>query len=414
MKKYASMFYLLAANLASVLIGVICIPILARIYTPGQFGEWSIVISLSAILTIITTLQFEHFIPGLRYRYQVSALALSICGFSLVSCTVFGIGGWVLAVILGHQAWLPMLWLSLGMMLLLAVNQTLQFLLTRSRSYKTLANRQLFFVLMRFSLQFYLGLRAIPVLLNGMVTGDLATRFLQIGIVNVAQMKRLVADGRRLWQTRSFLPCYIARHWLKKGLHATGARLLGDGPYLLLSVAIGLMYSIDAVGQFNIAHNAVLSVINALWMVVSSVFLGESFKYYHTDKPRFRRYFFQTVAMMSLLGISMYVFSLLYAKQVIDLIFHSAWKDVYTYFMILLPTLSIQLALGATSTLLTTMHKPHYMFAVNALWNILFWPLVLFCYFTGAPVVFFLWGFGYTVIVRYVVNFILTAYWVMR
>lgn len=404
MKKYFSMLYLLAANLATVFVGLASIPVLASVYGPQQFGEWAIVLSLASLLTIFTTLQLEQFITAVRRRYQAHLLLAAGAAFAVLACVACMVVGAVAAMVMGQMHWLFMAAIVSVLALLLSINQLLQQLFTRERFYKILANRALFFALARFGVQFFTGL----------VSGEIITRLLHPAIAPYGYMRRTLAVCRTLWRRAGLLWGYVARRWLKKALHLVAARIVSDANYLMLPLIIGFMYDISAVGQFNIAHNAVLSAINAVLVTFGSVYIGESALYYHTDRTRFRRYYFGMIFLMAAVGIGMYVFSLYYAKTVIDMVFHKKWANVYDYFMLLLPAFSVQMATGATAGVLNIIGKPQYYLYINLLWNAVFWPFAAYCMLSGASIEYFIWGFGLTVIVRCLANFVVTTYWLAR
>jgi len=190
--------------------------------------------------------------------------------------------------------------------------------------------------------------------------------------------------------------------------------LLSDGGILLTPLIVTFLYGTNASGQFAIAFTAVLSVINATLMTANSMLMGEAAHHYHDERPRFRLQVLRVLSVMCLAGVGMYVFSLFFARPIIDLLFHDGWDKVYGYFMFLLPIHSLTLAFGMTGTALTLMHKPQYTLYASMLWHAILWPFVAYCFVMSAGMETFLFGLSIAIVARYLCNFFAVLYWLFR
>ncbi len=401
--------YLFFANGINLLTGVVLVPVLAAVYTPQQFGEWAIAISLAAIMAIASSMQFEQFILSARYRFQAVGIVL---GIFIINAFIFA-GGALAGFVLAEMGLLPFpatnWFFTIGLGLCLAMVQAFNFLAIRKAAYTNLANQQLGYNVSRFAGQY--GFHATPLAAHGMLWGEIVGRLAQLAIT-----LRLVTRGEPLTrplQKRRLLKGTAAclRRLLPKALHATFARMLGDGVYLAVPAIIGFMYATRDVGYFNIAHNAVLSAINAFGMTVANFYLGESARHVHDNRTTVRRNLLVVLKYLTPCAILFAVTSFLLVDKLVAMFFAPEWHDIAVVFKILLPALSVQLAIGPLTNTLNLLQKPHVIFYINLVWCIVFAGVAGIAFAMHLPFAWFLGGFAATVILRYLANLYFTIHY---
>lgn len=401
--------YLFFANGINLLTGVILVPVLAAVYTPQQFGEWAIAVSLAAIMAIASTLQFEQFVLSARYKFQAAGIVL---GIFIINTCIFA-GGSVAGVALAHFGLLPFAaanwFFTLALGLCLAMVQAFNFLAIRKGAYTNLANQQLSYSVSRFAGQY--GFHATLLAAHGMLWGELLGRLAQLAVT-----LRLIMRGEHTnhpLKKRRLLRAGAAtlRRLLPKALHATFARMLGDGVYLAVPAIIGFLYVAQDVGYFNIAHNAVLSAINAFGMTVANFYLGESARHVHDSKATVRRNLFVVLRYLVPCAVLFAAVSYFAAEPVITLFFAPEWHPVAGVFKVLLPALSVQLAIGPLTNTLNLLQKPHVIFYINLCWCVLFGLVCAATFMLRLPFEAFLAGFAASVVVRYLLNLYFTVHY---
>jgi len=143
-KKYTSEFFkysavLLSSNALSQLIAIIVYPLITRIYNPAVFGEFSLIISIIAILSLFSTGKYELAIllPKSEKKavalFQLSFLVNTI--FFIISLSIIMLWKTEIAVFLKHET-LSMLFLFIPFMVLLTgCWQSINYFLTRQKKY---------------------------------------------------------------------------------------------------------------------------------------------------------------------------------------------------------------------------------------------------------------------------------------
>lgn len=144
---FAGMLTLLAGASLARAVGLLSIPVLARIYSPEDFGTLALYISFVAILTPVMTLRYVQAIPLPKtdlMAFNLFCLCLKLVGFfTVVIALVLAVWGGTVLRWFDMEALLPWRWLIVLGTAGTALYELFSFWATRKKEYKAIAKTQL-------------------------------------------------------------------------------------------------------------------------------------------------------------------------------------------------------------------------------------------------------------------------------
>lgn len=323
------------------LVGIISIPVLARIYTPEDYGVLALYISFTTVLTPIMTLRYVQAIP--LPRMDVIAFNLfSLCFkliiiFSLLSGIIFYLWGDIILGWFKMEVLMPWRWLIVVGAAGAAIYELFSLWATRKKQYKTIARTQFTQSLIGNVVKIGLGLLAFKT--SGMIVGQF--------ISQSAGITSFIKEARQDFKT--YLPKvqkskerFVARYYQDFVWFRLPSQFLlslaSQAPVMMMAA----LYSKEATGQLSLAMMAMALPVGLISSAVSKAYYAEVAAIGKRDIVKIRRITNAVQAKLFLIGIPITIFVILLVKPLFVFMFGEQWAVAGTYAAILSPYILLQ------------------------------------------------------------------------
>jgi len=302
------------------LVAIAVSPLLSRLYSPADFGIFSVVNAFAMVLGTVAALRYEMAIPLPRADDDARAVlvvaAIVTLGTTLATTLALWVLGPVVADLLGTPRVEPWLvWVPL-IAAAITVFQMLNQWALRHRRYAATARRNFVSALGTVAVQILLGLRLAGPggLVAGLGVGQAAGA---ASLLAGSGLARPVAPARLRQVARRFrrFPAMLAPAGL---LNAVGIYV----PVLLLAA----LYGPQDAGWFGFTQRIVTVPVTLVGQAVAQVYLSELALSRRSGGGR-QAALFRTASMrLGLLGIIGGLALLLFARPLFPFVFGSAWE----------------------------------------------------------------------------------------
>ena len=342
---------------AAQLISVAAQPILTRVYSPSEYGVFSVAIAFLFVLGSITCLRYEYAIPlpdDDVAAANVFGLAMLLnIGLSLATAVgLWLFGSWLLAL-LGAPVLAPYVLLFAVTQFGIGINAALVNWAVRATDYSTIGVNRLTGAAVLAPVQIGLGFIGLgaPGLLLGAAAGTFA------GSTRLA---------RRAWHAHG--PAFRGISWagmLNEGqryrrfpIFSSGSALiaaLGTRAPLLLLVAF---YGAAVGGQYFLAERLLYLPLTLVAGAVGQVFNAESARLIRGQQPReLRALFERTTWSLARMAIGPALLIAIAAPLVTAPVFGEDWRDAGWYIAILIPMFYLSFVTTATGNVLYVVER---------------------------------------------------------
>ncbi len=342
-------------GIAQILV-ITTIPIVTRLYSPADFGVYSVAVSILSMLLTVACLRYESAIP-LPQSDKVAAnvLALSLAsavGTAGLSLAAFLLAGPWLLNLLGAPGLAPYVLLVPLAQLGGGISLALIGWALRTKSFSAIAATRVTQGVALVGGQIGLGILGMgaPGLLVGDVFGRISgsTRIAREAWHSHAAVFRQVS--------RSGMAS-VARRYRRFPIFSSGSALLaalGQQSPLLTIVAF---YGPVAGGEYALAAKVGAVPLSLLAGAVGQVFVAEAARLGRTNPPGVRRLFTKTTAVLAAVAIGPAIVGAIAAPIVAPALLGSSWAQVGLLVAILMPSFFLEFCIGATGDVLYVLER---------------------------------------------------------
>ena len=394
----------------------LAIPVLARIYTPSEFGQWAFLLGLLVILQPVLTLRYEMAIPLIKDEEAVGGLIVALVFILLMVVMVLGgsicvllrrlaIGHGVLKTILGGGDFAITGKIQIGLVLGLVVEgitALFMFLAIRKRAFSSLG----YFYFVRglgtalFQLLFGIMKLGALGLLMGWAGGQMVGWFLlwhDRAIREVFEVKDLAFWNPKVWgllkKHRKF-PYFMSPAGV---LNTLGLRI----PSLLLV----FLYGTEVTGWYAMAVRLVDAPSNIITSAMSQVYLGEASLIVRRSPEKLLPMFRQITRYMAALGV-LVVPLLIGASQLVSFLLGKEWAPVGAFILVLLPYLVVKLIVSPISLSSVVAQRQELQFLFDGGRVLLTFAVMVVGYGVHLPAVVIIAGYSFTMAILYSVYYL--------
>lgn len=308
---------------------IIASPLIARLYSPADFGIASVYVSLLSLAVVVSALRYDTAIPlpadeaiarGLLdlsffvalVTTALVAAAVAICGDSLVEWS-------------NAPGLRPLLWLLPPGFLIAASYQVLTSWCVRERAYERIARAHLARGIGIVTTQCGLGVfGAGPI---GLLVGDMLGQ--GAGTATLASL----AGNWRLrteWRGRLVNALRAARVYYRFPAFLAGSSLLSAGGVFLPPILLARHYGPDVAGLFALAQKVVEAPVRLIGQSVAQVYFAEAAAVAREDAARLPRMFFGAARKLFIVGSIPVLIGGLASPWLFDAVFGASWRDAGT------------------------------------------------------------------------------------
>lgn len=353
-----SFLMILSSGIAQVIL-IITTPIITRLYSPTEFGEFTIFSNIAMILIPIINARYDLLI--VNTKNDRSANILSQISF-LISLLIL----LILILIFAISAWLyPNFILDfifiIIMLFLVSLTNIFTNYLNKERKYKVLSLINVFRAGSMALLQIIFGLLALGSL--GLIIGFSLSYIagITLGYKTFKKHFNIVRDKE---ETKAL---FLENK--NQLVYSTPSILLNSLSFSVVVFFIGILYTNTEVGIYGMAIRVLGIPVTIISLGLSKIFMQQANDYY-IEHGNFRNLLLKFSSILVIVSIILYVPLYLFSEELVNILLGHSWVDAITVIKIVIPLFVIRLIVSTVSLSVIVLQKQQLELILQALFLI--------------------------------------------
>ncbi|HDC9908108.1 TPA: type 8 capsular polysaccharide synthesis protein Cap8K [Staphylococcus aureus] len=353
-----SFLMILSSGIAQVIL-IITTPIITRLYSPTEFGEFTIFSNIAMILMPIINARYDLLI--VNTKNDRSANILSQISF-LISLLIL----LILIPIFAISAWLyPNFILDfifiIIMLFLVSLTNIFTNYLNKERKYKVLSLINVFRAGSMALLQIIFGLLALGSL--GLIIGFSLSYIagITLGYKTFKKHFNIVRDKE---ETKAL---FLENK--NQLVYSTPSILLNSLSFSVVVFFIGILYTNTEVGIYGMAIRVLGIPVTIISLGLSKIFMQQANDYY-IEYGNFRNLLLKFSSILVIVSIILYVPLYLFSEELVNILLGHSWVDAITVIKIVIPLFVIRLIVSTVSLSVIVLQKQQLELILQALFLI--------------------------------------------
>lgn len=353
-----SFLMILSSGIAQVIL-IITTPIITRLYSPTEFGEFTIFSNIAMILIPIINARYDLLI--VNTKNDRSANILSQISF-LISLLIL----LILIPIFAISAWLyPNFILDfifiIIMLFLVSLTNIFTNYLNKERKYKVLSLINVFRAGSMALLQIIFGLLALGSL--GLIIGFSLSYIagITLGYKTFKKHFNIVRDKE---ETKAL---FLENK--NQLVYSTPSILLNSLSFSVVVFFIGILYTNTEVGIYGMAIRVLGIPVTVISLGLSKIFMQQANDYY-IEYGNFRNLLLKFSSILVIVSIILYVPLYLFSEELVNILLGHSWVDAITVIKIVIPLFVIRLIVSTVSLSVIVLQKQQLELILQALFLI--------------------------------------------
>ncbi|HGN7116336.1 TPA: type 8 capsular polysaccharide synthesis protein Cap8K [Staphylococcus aureus] len=353
-----SFLMILSSGIAQVIL-IITTPIITRLYSPTEFGEFTIFSNIAMILIPIINARYDLLI--VNTKNDRSANILSQISF-LISLLIL----LILIPIFAISAWLyPNFILDfifiIIMLFLVSLTNIFTNYLNKERKYKVLSLINVFRAGSMALLQIIFGLLALGSL--GLIIGFSLSYIagITLGYKTFKKHFNIVRDKE---ETKAL---FLENK--NQLVYSTPSILLNSLSFSVVVFFIGILYTNTEVGIYGMAIRVLGIPVTIISLGLSKIFMQQANDYY-IEYGNFRNLLLKFSSILVIVSIIPYVPLYLFSEELVNILLGHSWVDAITVIKIVIPLFVIRLIVSTVSLSVIVLQKQQLELILQALFLI--------------------------------------------
>lgn len=353
-----SFLMILSSGIAQVIL-IITTPIITRLYSPTEFGEFTIFSNIAMILIPIINARYDLLI--VNTKNDRSANILSQISF-LISLLIL----LILIPIFAISAWLyPNFILDfifiIIMLFLVSLTNIFTNYLNKERKYKVLSLINVFRAGSMALLQIIFGLLALGSL--GLIIGFSLSYIagITLGYKTFKKHFNIVRDKE---ETKAL---FLENK--NQLVYSTPSILLNSLSFSVVVFFIGILYTNTEVGIYGMAIRVLGIPVTIISLGLSKIFMQQANDYY-IEHGSFRNLLLKFSSILVIVSIILYMPLYLFSEELVNILLGYSWVDAITVIKIVIPLFVIRLIVSTVSLSVIVLQKQQLELILQALFLI--------------------------------------------
>ncbi|HDE5096385.1 TPA: type 8 capsular polysaccharide synthesis protein Cap8K [Staphylococcus aureus] len=353
-----SFLMILSSGIAQVIL-IITTPIITRLYSPTEFGEFTIFSNIAMILIPMINARYDLLI--VNTKNDRSANILSQISF-LISLLIL----LILIPIFAISAWLyPNFILDfifiIIMLFLVSLTNIFTNYLNKERKYKVLSLINVFRAGSMALLQIIFGLLALGSL--GLIIGFSLSYIagITLGYKTFKKHFNIVRDKE---ETKAL---FLENK--NQLVYSTPSILLNSLSFSVVVFFIGILYTNTEVGIYGMAIRVLGIPVTIISLGLSKIFMQQANDYY-IEYGNFRNLLLKFSSILVIVSIILYVPLYLFSEELVNILLGHSWVDAITVIKIVIPLFVIRLIVSTVSLSVIVLQKQQLELILQALFLI--------------------------------------------
>ncbi len=352
-----SFLMILSSGIAQVIL-IITTPIITRLYSPTEFGEFTIFSNIAMILIPIINARYDLLI--VNTKNDRSANILSQISF-LISLLIL----LILIPIFAISAWLYpnfiLDFIFIIMLFLVSLTNIFTNYLNKERKYKVLSLINVFRAGSMALLQIIFGLLALGSL--GLIIGFSLSYIagITLGYKTFKKHFNIVRDKE---ETKAL---FLENK--NQLVYSTPSILLNSLSFSVVVFFIGILYTNTEVGIYGMAIRVLGIPVTIISLGLSKIFMQQANDYY-IEHGNFRNLLLKFSSILVIVSIILYVPLYLFSEELVNILLGHSWVDAITVIKIVIPLFVIRLIVSTVSLSVIVLQKQQLELILQALFLI--------------------------------------------
>lgn len=319
-----------SGNIVAKIVLILSTPVITRLYTPYDYGVFSVFLSITSLIGSLATLRYAVTIPMARDENLAENL-LKLCFIITICLTFF----WGISILLlgpyftakySLQQIRPFLWIIPLVFLGQGIYEALNNWAIRSNKFKLITQTKISQGVSSSLLK--IGLGTVGVAPLGLYIGKIGDVYAGIGSL----LLKLIKEKPRFFKRNSWIEIKTAAQRYKKfPLVQSWSQLLlvlgGQLPLLL----IGALYGSKVVGVFGLAMGMINMPMDLIGKSVAQVFYAEIVKFGKNNPQKIYKLSVDITKKLLLVSLIPVAVLILLGPWLFSTIFGSEWQDAGLY-----------------------------------------------------------------------------------
>ncbi|SUK42823.1 type 8 capsular polysaccharide synthesis protein Cap8K [Staphylococcus aureus] len=353
-----SFLMILSSGIAQVIL-IITTPIITRLYSPTEFGEFTIFSNIAMILIPIINARYDLLI--VNTKNDRSANILSQISFLisllilLILIPIFAISAWLYPNFI-----LDFIFITI-MLFLVSLTNIFTNYLNKERKYKVLSLINVFRAGSMALLQIIFGLLALGSL--GLIIGFSLSYIagITLGYKTFKKHFNIVRDKE---ETKAL---FLENK--NQLVYSTPSILLNSLSFSVVVFFIGILYTNTEVGIYGMAIRVLGIPVTIISLGLSKIFMQQANDYY-IEHGNFRNLLLKFSSILVIVSIILYVPLYLFSEELVNILLGHSWVDAITVIKIVIPLFVIRLIVSTVSLSVIVLQKQQLELILQALFLI--------------------------------------------
>lgn len=338
-KLYKNMLLLFSGTVVAQMIPISFLPILTRIYSPEEFGEFSFFLAVTGMLVVIITIRYELAIHLPKSKQEAIKIVNVTLVITLINSLIFGMILFFIMPILNinYDIDLNLITVLLIILSIISTGAYLVFYqyLSRQGEFKILGlNKVIQQIIIGGS---SLGLSIFStkyMLVVGLVIGQgLST--LQLILYTLKHDK----DYSFYFRLQDLK--IIILKYKEFPIFQLPSQLISTGNYHLITIVFAALFNSTIIGLYSLAQRMLRLPMTLIGNAVSDVFRQSISKDINSD-GEYRETYIKTLKILTIVSVPLFIMMFIFSPFVFELMFGKEWINAGEFVRYLLPMLFCQ------------------------------------------------------------------------
>ncbi|CDR61738.1 oligosaccharide flippase family protein [Staphylococcus schweitzeri] len=350
-----SFLMILSSGIAQIIL-IVTTPIITRLYSPAEFGEFTIFSNIAMILIPIINARYDLLIVNAKNDRIANILSQISFLISLIIILIL-IPVFIVSALLFPSFILDFIFIII-MLFLVSLTNIFTNYLNKERKYKVLSLINVFRAASMALLQIILGFLAFGSL--GLIIGFSLSYIagLTLGYRTFKKHFNIVKDKE---ETKA-----IFLENKNQLVYSTPSMLLNSLSFSVVVFFIGILYTNTEVGIYGMAIRVLGVPVTIISLGLSKIFMQQANDYY-IDNGNFRNLLLKFSSALIIVSIILYVPLYLFSEELVNILLGHSWVDAIIVIKIVVPLFVVRLIVSTVSLSVIVIQKQQLELILQAL-----------------------------------------------
>lgn len=341
-KSSRAILLLASGSILAQLITLICSPIITRLYSPAQMGDYTFIITIVSLFAVIVNARYDAVIVSAKDDYEVALLSIISWIIAFILTMIITLGSIFIvnnSNSYKHISSSLILWVF-PLLLIYGITNVLNGYNNRYKEYRIMSDVHVVRMGGQNIITIILGFFRMGPL--GLIIGQVLGNILGIKRQSVTVLKNI--DKFKSIQKKDVMDTLKA--YKDQPIYSVPASFVNALSYSMINFLIGLVFGMNSLGLYSISYRILGLPLGIFSANISKVYYSnassekqETGNFWNSTK--------KTILFASIISFFMVAGLILLSPIVFSIVFGNEWKEAGVYVQILAPMFGLRLIVGS-------------------------------------------------------------------